>query len=577
LLASNKDENDERASVVGLETGQGKSSLIAIVLAELYKLDRPRCGSIVLVQYQNQCDSLCDRINRIAGTDIAAAYHSKSRLNRKQLLKYPMLAMTHQRFLSGIENLNSYACWIDSDSFHKLSNSPVEHRRHRLIIDESINKIDLLSINNNTLLLLDVFFQNQQNKSDFKMWQRISNEIREMLVLPVLPSEKNVTEIVKLSEEIPKRLIDVVLFGTKSSDKKNTQRAFKSILNLANDGGILKTSTNPEFRKIQTASYINIFSPLFTSVILDGTCRTNETYNNEKYFHIVDIPRTKTFENVTVHVENKTTGSRSSIGRNDSLVTRTIDFINQNLTNKDVLLICHKNTRFRFSELPENVDITHWGAFSGSNEFNKKDCIVYCGVPHMDETYYVYLFHIFSGDRDFNRDRTYKPSGSADPVVRFIKEPNYERMRQSWMATEIIQSINRGICRNHNSKVKMHAFLPYNDLSVLKRIEEEMPGVVVVKDYKLIDNYNPSSSNKGKKTLVESIVDILVNHRNYFGDLSTIKKNAIFDLEEIKSNYRCSSKAVKSQVWKSSQVLELENDGYLEISKKRITFLKRVA
>ena len=555
--------NANRTAVIGLETGQGKSTLIVYLMAELYFYDKTQSGSIVLVPYTKQCDKLAADINALAGIDIAVAHHSdkKVKLSHKQLKKYPIVIMTHTRFLSGIEDLSSYACWQDTNDLHELSNEFTEYRRRRLIIDESINKIDLLSILSDTLNLLDNFFQAQKNREDFRLWQTISIKVRELFVLPILPEECNKTKLVKLETEIPKRLLDIVTFGAKPPSGNNIQRALKAIMNLSIDGGILKTSNNPLYRKIQTTSYINIFSPLFTSIVLDGTCRVNQTYQNTKHFDIIDIPRTKKYDDVTLHIESKSTGSRSSIEKDSTVITRTIEHINTHLDGKNIV--------DRFRGLSENVTVAHWGSFNGTSDYNNKECIVYCGCPHMDETFYIYLYHIFSGDKDYNKNRIYKPSGRKDPVVRFVNEPLYEHMRQSFLVAELIQSINRGVCRNYNNTIPMHVFLPFGDWEVLNIISNELPDVNIIEDYHLLDDNNNSDSNENEKTLVDTVVTVLLNHNDYFKN-KTINKSDVFNLDIIKRNFKCNSRTIQSQIWRSPQILELQDIGYLAVTKKQI-------
>lgn len=576
------DGPENRTAVIPLETGQGKTEILKILMSEFYRYDIASCGTIILEQYRSECDTLAKDINTLAGVNVAVAYHSNVKLSKKQLKKYPILVMTHSRFLHNIEQLSNFAIWKDTGNIHQLAIEPKEHRRLRLIIDESINKIDLLSISNESLSELDAFFQNQKNKKNYQMWQEIATKIRDMFVLPVLPSERNITKIVHLGDievpkidKIPKELIDTVYFETNDSNRGRINRAFKAILNLSEKGGILKTSNDPRYRTIQTASYINIFSPLFTSIVLDGTARANDTYSVAEYFDVIDIPRTKTYENVTLHVDTRTTGSRAAIEKSSSLVTRTIDFINENLLTKDTLLICYKSISSMFTGLPSNITVTTWGAFSGSNEYNNSEAIVYCGVPYLDEAYYIHLYHIFSGDKDYSKDRTYKPSGRKDPVVRFVNDFDYENLRQSYLTTELVQSINRGVCRNYNNKVQMHCFMPFNDDDVLYRIADEMPGLKIIDDYDVFEVTDDAVEEV--PVLLDYIMYVLLHHRDFFGDEMKISKSQIFDLNLIQGNFRCSSKRIQSYVWKSSQITELENIGVIKISHREIEFIDKAA
>jgi hypothetical protein len=564
-------------AVIPLETGGGKTTIVKLLMPELYVFDKTKSGTIILLPYKNECDKLARDINNIGNREIAVAYHSKNRISKKEMKKYPILIMTHNRFLSGTEELATYSVWSDMENLHGISNEPVQHRRERLIIDESINKISLLPISTDTLTMLDNFFQEQKNTADFELWQGVCNKIRAMFVMPILPEKINKTIPVKLDESIPKRLIEVINTKCSTLSNEKTKKAFKAVINLAVDGGMLKTASNPAYRKIQTACYINIFNPLFTSVVLDGTARINKTYQNEKYFEVIDIPKTKKYEKVTIHIEPKTSGSRSAIDKDDTLITRTIEYINDNLINRNILLICHKDfiDRFNCFSENENVSVAHWGSFNGSNKFNNKNCIVYCGAPYVDESYYIYLYHIFSGDKDYNKNQTCRPGGKTDPVMRFHDEALYEEMRQSYLAVEFVQSINRGICRNYSNTIPMHVFLPYRDRETLDIIKDELTGIKIKQDYKLLTDIHTAPREEPKKDLEDVVVEVLLNRNKYFGNESIINKSAIFDVDDIKGKFKCSAKKTQSDIWKSSQILELQNIGILSLGHRHINFLNK--
>ena len=550
-----------------------------MTLPELYKQDKVNSGTIVLLPYIKDCDKLYKEINKIAGAEIAMSYHRSKKIKKKKLKEYSILIMTHARFVKGTEDIASYAYWTDFEKLHDLSNEPIKRMRKRLIVDESINKIETTSISNKSLARLNEFFQNQQNKANYKEWLSISNKISEFFVLPVQELERNKTIKVTLQTdssedfEISKRLYQSInLYGNAS-----IQADFKAIINLAKDGGVLKIATNQKYREIKTVSFINIFQPLFSNIILDGTARADATYKNTKHFHLIDMPRTKTYELVTIHVDPKTSASRSAIEKNPALISRTIQFITDTLQDKKVLLICHKGHKDKFTGLPKNVAITHWNGFNGSNEYNMRDCIVYVGIPYLDETHYMLLYHTFAKDDDYSKSTVYKPSGKTDPVMRFVGEPRYEDIRQSCLVTELIQSINRGICRNYENTTIMHCFLPYNDKQVVERLITELPGVNIEYDYPLIEETKQSSVKKGseeKVKLVDAVVDIILGHRYYF-ESETINKSDIFALGYISNNFKCKSKAAQSNVWKSPRLLELVDSGFIEFGKnnKTIRFL----
>jgi hypothetical protein len=242
--------------------------------------------------------------------------------------------------------------------------------------------------------------------------------------------------------------------------------------------------------------------PLKSLVVLDATSSVDKTYNNFPNSVVVQVPRVKTYEDVTVKVLMVSGGVGASAITADSY--RSYDNIMSLIFDTEVR--GDKFVTFTFKALAEHraESIDHFGNLTGVNSY--KDCVevyIYGIYFRPSSVYYDYLF----------QGNSHNPKVFSKGYLSILKELMY-----SHIAADIIQMINRGCCRrivNGNApKMKVTLLLP-NDNSglsnvILNAIQDEMTGVQIElgdAKFRTSESASPRDGNvtKGDQRIIERL------------------------------------------------------------------------
>lgn len=562
--------NDKKINVIPLLTGGGKTTLIKQMLPLLYQHDLTIVGTIILVPYSNgkhdnNCTDIASEINSLAGCDIALPLDSNNmKIHRKIMRNYPILVMTHQRYRQRFRKFKDFLCWTDG-SIHKGTGEPNIYYRRRLLIDEAITIMDVIEIDSTAIAELTKLFQGLQNYEDCREFESIANELNKLLEIPLDSSESKGLCHIKPNLYISDRIKKVV----ENHGTLIHQKYFTGINNLTVTGGYINRSKKEKFRKIYSCAYIDMFDGLYNVHIFDGTGLINELYNYDR-FNILDIPIIKNYDDVQIHVNNSIQSSRSFLDRNPDVIRKTIEYIHDNLNKKKVLLITHASIENKVKELltqynlNDNVVVEHWNGMSGSNKYVDYDTLVFLGINYMSDIYYIFLYHLYNFNFEFAERITACTPSKGDPVKRF-HDVDYENVRQSAMAVDIAQAINRVRCRKYNGgqALETHIFLGFNDKEVIKRLEKAMPGVQIINDFDIdVEEFKSVRELPPKH---EVVFDRLWNHESYFPSKRKVTKSELF-------NGICTRKETKVKILQHPSIVGLEDAGLIAFTYKTVNF-----
>ena len=89
-------------------TGTGKTQGLCVYAAMLASQnamleDTDKTGMLVVTQLITQCDEVVERVNSIAGAEVALASHSENRPHALSIASSPILVITHQAFINAIK------------------------------------------------------------------------------------------------------------------------------------------------------------------------------------------------------------------------------------------------------------------------------------------------------------------------------------------------------------------------------------------------------------------------------------------------------------------------------------------
>lgn len=596
----------QKIATIPMATGGGKSTALinAISFMANDPILYPYSGTIILKLEQKDCEETANAINKKADREIAYAYHSgkgenkrpKNQISKKKLLQYPVLVMCHEGYkeLSRHNDCGRILNWTNAKVHDKYSQYNLFTRK-RLIIDEEMSNVQIQNITLDTITLVENSILNMGNKYLFNAFNKFITQIKEEFLKPY-DIKRNSAEFIKLNVYTPDKL-DKYIFNY---GDKATQEAYFALLDLVRHGGYVQYSDDINKKCITTYSYININNPMFYTVQLDATAKINCLYDINDDFILVDLPDFKTYQNTYIHIFDKITGSKSTIqkGLNEGLLESCIRDIKSKANKDDKILIIINNKEYlnlfkeKFFEVetfkPESyhgcpnekytiIDFTYYGAFTGKNTWVDYNKLFLIGIPIYGETTYPILYKVNSKTEDFLKlDTTLIP---LDGARRYLQK-EFEEVRVSIIAKELIQGINRIRCRLYDKgdTPEAHIYMINKDKEIDKLIKKAMPDVNILYDWNLDYEHKYNNSKQqltNEEILINKIKEIqdnpvyrqLLIAKEILTDKG-IKKKDLRELCGIKS------KQIFSRTFKSPMFLQFCTDRQIDISNPQKHYLE---
>lgn len=150
-------------SVLAMPTGTGKTQFAALYCALLpnptldcnnFRSIRLHPAVLFVTRLMSEASKFAEQVNKLAGQEVAAAYHSHSPVGLTEANRFPVLAITHQACerYQFIDNAAKTGGYEDTTWDHLMSWQ--QSRRAKVIIDETPNFITSVQINANWLAQL---------------------------------------------------------------------------------------------------------------------------------------------------------------------------------------------------------------------------------------------------------------------------------------------------------------------------------------------------------------------------------------------------------------------------------------
>ena len=548
-------KKEDKIATLPMITGGGKSTALKNAMAYMVNDDIlfPYSGTIILMLQQEDCNDAVRDINIKAGKEVAYSYHSgkdenrniRNRISKKKLEKYPILIMCHEGFkeLMRDNNYDKILHWTDGKVDRKTSDYN-KFLRRRLIIDEEISSIKIQNITPKTIEKVKNGVWNMGNKELFDKFGEFIKGIEEEFVKPY-EIKRNSSKFIYVDIKVPEELDQYIY----EYCDREVQECYISLLNFINHGGYVQYSDDVEKKSITTYGYIDINSPLFHTVQLDATANINYLYKINNIFEIIEIPQFKTYKNTYIHIFDEITGSRSKIedgfenGLLESCIKDIKDKSNENdkvliILNKKELVEMFKEKYYQDDNTTKGtIDFVYYGSLTGKNHWRDYNKLFSIGIQILGETIYPIYYYLNSGEKDFNKyDTTMKPVKGA----RVYKEMEFERVRLSMIAKELIQGINRIRCRlyQNGDTPEAHIYLINKDKEIDRLIQLAMPGVNIAYDWDL-DYTDKNEENKRHEKYPPEYIII--------GIIKRIQEDEIFRQELIDTG-KFTSKGIKKQI-----------------------------
>lgn len=476
-------------TTIPLEMGRGKSTLLKLLLEYLAK-NYSSFGAVVVKERIEDAEELVSSLTDDYGEQIAYAWkgfrpkecrkeytqeqyflcseceykdcHVKTA--RKAQVYYPVVVITHERLFlkaNSTDLLGSMSFWIDR--------SGEKRPRTFLFIDERPNFVDTSSFTEGEFYNFMNAIEPLYNEDVAEIsWQQLRrkgierlNRIRQSK--HCLRADK---EAVYALGTIEKSWWQ----GYQGDDRE----LFNTFLDFFTVGGMCLSGTSSKIVTARKTSYS--FDGLST-IILDGTAAIDWAYPENS--NLLKVDTSRDFSHVTIwHDDSRNlskTHMRDIVKSSDGIKAYAEDIVQVAATGR-TLVICANDFKAYFQkELQEvpNVEIGHFNALKGTNNYRDCSNIYIAGTMHFGDENYAWKAilkdpaRVTSFEtRTINR-RHHFCCGFIDEVERKDK------------LAYILQDIFRGSIRNPSNTSQMNVYLFNTDSKLVEYIADFLPGCTV--------------------------------------------------------------------------------------------------
>jgi hypothetical protein len=502
-------------------------------------------GVLIVTRLIVQADEMAQEINELEGRAVSVSHHSDKPATDVELLASDILIVTHQAYVNSVGHSGSHKNALRSRFVSWRGGT-----RLLTIIDEALGNV----VENNKVTMANLA----------QVISYVTPEMRH-----ALPEQLKVLEAlhgILVSHANPERQIEPhsirMLWdddtpAVRLPDMSALQRAMKSlpydtiVLGELNDKyrdrlwrKVRDIITQSEAVMDQWAYYAkkgndhSINSATFLipwnvpgPVVLDATASANFLWDLfGPMHHIEPTPsHVRNYSTVTLHVARATgVGKTTMVKKIKARFPRLLRSLKKELApERSVFLCMHMDAEQVAKDVAASgahpfarLDVGHWGAVDGRNDWASYDTAVIFGLPYRDPVWSTNQFFALQGPQD---DEWLKnPVWNQYENVRLV-------MQQRQLSVSTIQAINRVCCRRvidaegHCPPADIFIVLPTDKTgdAILQDIRSDMPGLnMVTWDFKL-DGLKTRQPRKG--TSHEALLTFMANRLPSETAMSTVK------------------------------------------------------
>jgi len=495
----NTSNQDKRYMVVPAPTGSGKTQCFRFYAAELAKKEfdkGKRPGMLIVTTFISEINEAVEQINTLAGSKVAAAYHSKSPFKTEQeerlLNDYQIVIISQEYYIR-----NHYLNAVNSDVYQQVATYK-DRLRPIIVVDESIELIKHIGIDRSTIDSIknniaplyesgnselkdeyqlikyihrhfDNLFGDEPSKDKVRLVvdkEKLLSALSKELTLPI-DRIKQLFKLAQFVEMLKGNQLYQINKAVTSSGKKDLLEDVVDFHHLLDDSLYIYQNKGTVTYRTSTLEL-----PEQSLVVLDATANVDVFYEDFPYTYKYPVPPVKTYEQVNIKlIETNSKLGKTTLRKNSKLHWDNIFFHlhDSGMDGDNTVVFVQKDLLKALGE--DRYKIDNFGNLVGVNQY--KDCtnIIIYGIHYKpDFVYYDNLHQSTKGKGNdiFNKD-------SKDKIIE---------LKYSNIAAEIIQAINRGCCRGivdgKAPKMSVQLLLPNNKkLSkvIIDSIESEMNGV----------------------------------------------------------------------------------------------------
>lgn len=408
----------QRWKVLQPATGTGKSQGTALYCSMIPDENHP--GVLIVTRLKAQADELAGTINKLAGMEVAAAFHSDSERHVSSLALIPVLIITHKAYEIGLDAVNhgqpERSNWSNFTAWNGTG-------RKLVIIDEALDIVQEAQVKVDDVQALrsalpaNIALRFPKQAAALDMVQRVLTDIAIACeATPNLQQEKVVwRHAMELPEDLDftplRRALREVRLDHKILRKEDALE-HQRLLQIHDQTikNVHATLDNWIFyakkMKDHTLNTARLIVPdgVAGAVVLDATATSNLIYQLfEDKADVLPAPKgARRYDNVTLYVSRgHALGKRSMKKNPKGEVSKLIANLEKLLgTDRKVFVCCHNVVEHHViaAEHPfKALSAGHWGAIDGRNTWESYDTAVIFGLPYRDNIWSANTFMALQG------------------------------------------------------------------------------------------------------------------------------------------------------------------------------------
>lgn len=557
-LIRNDSDDTRRSQWVALspKTGTGKTQsliLYNVMLSEEYSAeDHP--GTLVVTRLIKDANDISKQINDLSNKQVAISYHTetKSSYTVDDLEQSPVLVITHMAYLLAMDD----AFRNDGATWERLS-TYLNGTRKLVVIDEALDAVEEMRVELDELrhthgsipsLVYTQFPKERElietliNRLDELYQSTTTGKHSDKIVDCLIDQCDFSIDLSGLREALANVRFDDHINKHDSAERKRIR--MKHVDVLKNVESLLTTWMY--YSKVQNRNTLNssrlvVPKDFKGAVILDATASSDLIYKLFSDVQQVKPPKgARRYDNVTMKVSRGHKTGKGSMKKNaGDLCRELVNQLNEELPpNSKVLVVTHKAIEMILNTYNPNFEmkVAHWGAITGSNEYQDFDTVVLFGLPHRPPTWSINAFAAYQGSNVISDDWLQNKDARSFEGYDDIKSA----LVTSKLIVDAVQAINRIRCRKTIDEIgnctssTVYLMIPNDEKGseIVTGIEKEMPGVNII-DWEYKDNL---SKKKPRRSPAEESIRSFAMHA----------MKGRYSLSEVASMIKVSPRTVKT-------------------------------
>jgi hypothetical protein len=493
ITRAERGEQGTQYSVVAAPLGSGKTQgliIYCVMLAEQFGESAP--GVLIVTRLIRDADAIAEQINRMAGREVALAYHFIARKERKvtlaHLSRYQVAVVTHNAYRDALDELaqGGRTKWPEFSAYG-------DGERALNVIDEALDMVEH-----------DHVGVDQLNRA----LGHIPNRVRQRFPEEVAALRDTLDHLCEISTQmrVPgserPRLQEMVRSGTavdlsglmahvgctrlrdcdETAVKQSISNTLRSVERLWRQWCYVSTLPTGE-DSLHTARLI-LPSDTRGAVILDATSRANRLYDllGDRIVRRKEVAGVRSWKNVTIYASKGHKVGKAFVEKAGETWAREAvsELLSVVDASRRVLLIAHATGEPLLKMYaPEGWHAAHWGAIDGSNEWRDCDTVAILSLLFRPDYWATNAYFAMTGDLD------------ESLIAEEGKEQRWQ-LKRGQIVSDVVQAIGRARCRKvvdvegNCAPTDVYLRLPAGTMGdqILGGIIAELPGVCVVEgDY----------------------------------------------------------------------------------------------